>query len=126
MLIFREHRCLHATKGIRQSCRNFPPHCFSTAEKRSLFFKNIDTIVIFELKVGAKMLKMLSSALLGRRTAKVLIVKEKNDKKGNQRFLVMKSFRRTFYTRVEEDTLYIKLAADIELIYHHLPLQYNL
>ena len=61
--------------------------------------------MIFELKVGAKMLKMLSSALLGRRTAKVLLVKEKNDKKGNQKFMVMKSFRRTFYTRVDEDTL---------------------
>jgi len=102
MLIFREHRCLHATKGIRKRSRNFPPHCFSTAEKRSLFFKNIDTILIFELKVGAK---MLSSALLGRMTAKVLLVKEKNDKKGNQKFLAMKSFRRTFYIRVEEDTL---------------------
>ena len=81
--------------------------------------------MIFEVKVGAKMLKMLSSILLGRRTAKVPLVKERNDKKGNQKFLVMKSFRRTFYTRVE-DTLKIRLTADVELIYHHLPLQYNL
>jgi len=49
----------------------------------------------------------------------------KKDKKGNQKFLAMKSFTRTFYTRVE-DTLKIRLAADIELIYHHLTLQYNL
>jgi len=61
--------------------------------------------VIFEVKVGAKMLKTLSSTLLGRRTAKLSLVKEKNDKKGNQKFLAMKSFRRTFYIRVEEDTL---------------------
>jgi len=81
--------------------------------------------VIFEVKVRAKMLKMLSSKLLGRRTAKIPLVKEKNDKKGNQKFLVIKSFRKTFYTRVE-DALKIRLNADIELIYHHLPLQYNL
>ena len=38
------------------------------------------------------MLKMLSSTLQGRRTAKVPLVKEKNDKRGNQKFLAMKSF----------------------------------
>ena len=81
--------------------------------------------MISEVKVGAKILKMLYSALLGRRTAKVPLVKEKKDKKGHQKFLVMKSFRRTFCTRVE-DTLTIRLTADIELLYHHLPLQYNL
>ena len=68
---------------------------------------------------------MLSSTLLGRRTAKVHLVKERSEKKGNHKFLVMKSFRRTFYTRVE-DTLKIRLTADIELICHHLPLQYYL
>ena len=81
--------------------------------------------MIFEVKVGAKMLKTLSSTLLGRRTAKLSLVKEKNDKKENQKLLVMKSFRRTFYTRVE-DTFKIWLTADIELIYHHFSLQYNL
>ena len=74
--------------------------------------------MILEVKVGTNMLKMLSTKLLGRRTAKVPLVKEKNDKKENQKFLVMKRFRRTFYTRVE-DALNIRLTADIELIYHH-------
>ena len=81
--------------------------------------------MIFEEKVGAKILKILSSTLLGRRTVKALLVNEKNDKKGNQRFQVLKSFRRTIYTRVE-DTFKIRLTANIKLIYHHLPLQYNL
>ena len=71
------------------------------------------------------MLKMLGSILLRRSTAKVPLMKENNDKNGNQKFLVMKSFRRTFYTRVE-DTLKIRLTADIELTYPHLPLQYSL
>ena len=71
------------------------------------------------------MLKMLSSTVKGRRTAKLSLLKEKSDKKGIQEFLVLKSFRRTFNTRIG-DTLKIRLTADIELIYHHLPLQHNL
>ena len=71
------------------------------------------------------MLKMLYSTLLGRSKAKVSLVKENKDKKGHQKFLVMKSFRSTFYTRVK-DTLKIRCTADIELLYHHLPLQHNL
>ena len=65
------------------------------------------------------MLKMLYSTLLGRRTAKVPLVKENKAKKEHQKFLVMKSFRRAYYTRVE-DTLKIRLTADIEFIYHQL------
>ena len=81
--------------------------------------------MIVEVKVGAKMLDMIYSTLLGRRTAKAPLVKVKKAKKEHQKFLVMKSFRRTYYTRVK-DTLKIRLTADIELTYHHLPLQCNL
>ena len=94
-LVLREHRYVHATKGIRKNSRNFSPHFLSTAEERSLLVIYIDSIVILKVTVGAK---MLYSTLVG---------------------------RRTFYTRVE-DTLKIKLTADIEIIYHHLTLQYNL
>ena len=68
---------------------------------------------------------MVYSTLVGRRKSKVPLVKEKKDKNGHQKFLVMTSFRRTFYTRVE-DTLKIRITANKELIYHHLQLQYNL
>ena len=62
---------------------------------------------------------MLYSALLGRRTAN-FSSEEKKAKKEHEKFLVLKSFRKTYYTRVE-DTLKIRLTADIELIYHQLP-----
>ena len=71
------------------------------------------------------MLKMLGSTLLRRSTAKASLMMENNDKKGNQKFLVMKSFRRIFCTRVE-DTLKIRHSTDVELTYHKLPLQYSL
>ena len=80
--------------------------------------------MIFDVKVEAKMLKMLYSILLRRRTANSSS-EGKKAKKEHQKFLVMKSFRRTYYIRVE-DTLKISLTADIELIYHQLSLQYNL
>ena len=76
--------------------------------------------MLSEVKVGDKMLKMLYSTLMGRTTAKAPLVKEKKVKEGHQKFLVMKSFRRTYYTRVE-NTRKIRLFADIELIYHYLP-----
>ena len=80
--------------------------------------------MIFKLKVSAKVLRMLCSTLLERRTANSSS-EGKKAKKENKKFLVMKSFRRTSYTRVE-DILKIRLTADIELIYHQLTLRYNL
>ena len=41
------------------------------------------------------MLKMLYPTSLGRKTAKAALVKEKKAKKGHQKFLAMKGFRRT-------------------------------
>ena len=96
----------------------------SQQQKKITISKTIDTIVIFEVKVGAKMLNMLYSTL-GMRTAKAPLVKEEKAKKEHKKFLVIQSFKRTYYTRME-DTLKIRLTADIELINHHIPLQYNL
>ena len=70
--------------------------------------------MISEVKVGDKTLKMLCSTLIGRATAKAPLVKEKKAKEGQQKFLVMKSLRRTYYNRVE-DTLKIRLTADISI-----------
>jgi len=46
------------------------------------------------------------------------------DEEGQQKFLAMMRFKRTYYTRVD-GTLKITLTAETELIYQNLPLQYN-